>query len=330
MIRVGIVGIGMMGRTHLRAWSRIEGAQVAALCDNEVDLSDPAAIMAEAGGPPRGAVRTYRDLEAMLAQGGLDAVDICLPSDHHCEATVLALRSGCHVMCEKPMALDAASTDRMIAASRESGRLLSVGQCLRFWPAYVEIKRLIDAGTWGRVRTAFFERHSGAPSWGRGWFADPARSGGALLDLHIHDVDMVLHLFGLPRSVVSTGVGQGGALHVTTLYRYDDKVVSAAAGWTASSSHGFNMRAFLTLEGATISLDFAREDKLVVYPEGGEREVPRLAPGDGYEGELRDFADGIRAGRLSGTITAESAARSVRVCLEERRSILEGREVAVG
>lgn len=331
MVRVGIVGLGMMGRTHLRAYGRIPGVAVAALCDSEVDLSDPAAILAESGFPSQdGGVRAYRSLEALLADGGVDAIDICLPSDLHCGATVAALRAGCHVMCEKPMALDVASTQRMIAAARESARLLSVGQCLRFWPAYVEIKRLIDSGAYGPVRTAFFERHSGPPSWGRGWFADPARSGGALLDLHIHDVDMVLHLFGLPRSLVSTGLGQGGAAHVSTLYRYDDKVVASAGGWTASSSHGFNMRAFLTLERATISLDSAREDKLVVYPQGGKRQVPALPAGDGYEGELRDFIEGVRSGRLSGIVTAESAARSVRVCLEEARSIVEGREIAIG
>ncbi len=116
---------------------------------------------------------------------------------------------------------------------------------------------------------------------------------------------------------------------MATIYRYDDKVVSAAAGWTASSSHGFNMRALLTLEAATVSLDFAREDKLVVYPEGRERFVPRLPPGDGYEHELRDFVRGIQAGRLSGIVTPESAARSVLVCLQERRSVVEGREIAL-
>ncbi len=330
MVTVAVIGLGMMGRTHLRAYGRIPGVRVAALCDSEVDLTDPGALLAEAGLAPQDAgVRTYRSLEALLADGGVDAVDICLPSDLHCDATVAALRAGCHVMCEKPMACDMVSTERMIAAARDSGRLLSVGQCLRFWPAYVEIKRLVDGGVYGAVRTAFFERHSGPPSWGRNWFADPARSGGALLDLHIHDVDMVLHLFGLPRSLVSTGLGPGGAAHVSTLYRYEDKVVASAGGWTASSTHGFNMRAFLTLERATISLDFARADKLVVYPERGEPQVPSLPAGDGYEGELRDFVDGIRAGRLSGIVTAESAARSVRVCLEERRSIVEGRELAI-
>ncbi len=334
MVRIALAGVGLMGRTHLRAYRAIPEARITALCDNEADLSRPAAVFAQAGWPAAelgraGEVRVFRDIDSLLAAGCADAVDVCLPSDLHREATVRALRAGCHVMCEKPMALDVASTRAMIEAARESSRLLSVGQCLRFWPAYVEIKRLIDERRYGRVLTAFFERCSGPPTWGRNWFADPRRSGGALLDLHIHDVDMVLHLFGLPRSVVSTGLGPGGAKHVATTYRYDDKVVGAAAGWTASSSHGFNMRAFLTLEAATVSLDFAREDKLVVFPEGGERFVPRLASGDGYEHELRDFVLGIEAGRLSGIVTPESAARSVFVCLEERRSIAEGREIAL-
>ena len=127
-------------------------------------------------------------------------VDVCLPTDLHAEVTVAALEAGKHVLCEKPMALTVAECDRMVAAAKASGRFLMIAHCIRFWPEYIALKEIVDSGQYGKVTSALFRRISGLPKWSE-WFPNPQRSGGAILDLHIHDVG----LYQLPAGDAATG-----------------------------------------------------------------------------------------------------------------------------
>ncbi|HUX19601.1 MAG TPA: Gfo/Idh/MocA family oxidoreductase, partial [Spirochaetia bacterium] len=245
---------------------------------------------------------------------------------------IRALKKGYHVFCEKPMALTADETDAMIAAEKASGKLFSVGQCLRFWPAYVEVKKLLDSGRYGKVQFAEFGRYSSRPGWGwNNWLLKSEMSGNAALDLHVHDVDMVLWMFGKPKSVRSSGVVEpdGGVSRISTVYGYDGKVVTSTGGWNCSDSFGFNMRAFFVLDSATIELDFSKDPAVALFPQGGKKEAVKLSDGDGYLHEIEDFVAGIEAGRTSGVVTGKSAADSVKVCLLEIQSAKENREIIV-
>ncbi len=268
----------------------------------------------------------------MLADGGYDVVDICLPTYLHAEWSLKALQAGNHVLCEKPLALTAAETDAILAKVKQTGKLFSVGQCLRHWPAYVAIKEIVDSGRYGKVKYAEFARFSLTPTWTwNNWILDGAKSGNAALDLHVHDVDMALFLLGLPKSVRSRGVfaKDGSVEHISTVYQYDDVVAQSTGGWIATKSFGFNMRAFLILERATVELDFSKTPALVVGPADGDKFAPELPAGDGYYHELHDFIAGVERGQLSGVVTAESGAASVKVCLAEIQSARENREIAL-
>jgi predicted dehydrogenase len=335
MKRIALVGVGFMGKTHLGIWSKLPGAKLEALCDIRKEVME--ASGADAGGNIKtaaaavdlSAVRRYTDFGRMLEEGGFDIVDICLPTYLHAEYSIKALEKGFHVFCEKPLALTAAEADGIVRTVRKTGNLMSVGQCLRYWPAYTETKRLLDSGKYGRVRYAEFARFSNPPTWGwDGWLLDSKRSGNAALDMHVHDVDMVLHLFGAPQSVRSAGDAEkdGGLSHIATLYSYPDKVVSSTGGWTCSKSFGFNMRAHFVLEKATIELDFRKNPAVMAYPDDGEAYALPLAEGDGYFYELRAFLSGVEAGKLETTVTVETAAQSVKLCLEEIRSAKDGKE----
>jgi len=335
MKKIALVGVGFMGKTHLGIWSGLAGARVEALCDvrpEALELRNPQAegnIKTAAAAVDLSAVRRFTDFDSMLQEGGFDIVDICLPTYLHAEHSVKALEKGFHVFCEKPLALTAGEADGIVQAVRRTGRLMSVGQCLRYWPAYAEIKRLLDSGKYGRVRAAEFARFSNPPTWGwDGWLMDSRRSGNAALDMHVHDVDMVLFLFGPPGSVRSVGDSEkdGGLSHITTVYSYPDKAVSSTGGWTCSKSFGFNMRAHLVLEKATVELDFRKSPTVMVFPDDGEAYALPLAEGDGYFYELRAFLAGVEAGKLETTVTVETAAQSVKLCLEEIRSAREGKE----
>ena len=117
--------------------------------------------------------------------------------------------------------------------------------------------------------------------------------------------------------------------HIATVYTYDDFVVSSTGGWICSDSFGFNMRAFFVLENATIEMDFSKDPVVMVCPQGEEKYALPLPDGDGYYHELHDFIAGIERGQLSGIVTPESAADSVRICLEEIRSVQENTEIHI-
>jgi len=131
-----------------------------------------------------------------------------------------------------------ADCDRMLAAADAAGRQLMIGHCIRFWGEYAEAARIARSGQYGPVRTLTLTRYGAIPSFGaRNWFHDPAKSGSAVLDLHIHDVDYALFALGKPASVRARGVPgpAGGTHHVVADYDYgsDGPVVSAEGAWQA-------------------------------------------------------------------------------------------------
>lgn len=325
-----------MGKTHLGIYRQFENVEIAAICDIRPEaleitsLDAGGNIKSSAGAIDLSRVRKFTDFDAMLKAGGFEVVDVCLPTYQHVAHAVKALDAGYHVFCEKPLALDMAGVETILRKVKETGKLFTVGQCLRFWPAYAEIKKLVAQGQYGQVKYAEFARFSMTPTWAwQNWLLNAEQSGSAALDLHIHDVDMVLHLFGFPQRLRAAGIFEknGSVSHIATLYGYEGLVVSSTGGWICSQSFGFNMRAFFVLEKATIEMDFSKQPVVMVYPQGAEKYALPLPEGDGYYHELKDFIAGIERGQLSGIVTPESAADSVKLCLEEIRSAKEQREI---
>jgi predicted dehydrogenase len=338
MVKVALSGIGFMGKTHLGVYQKLGNVEIVALNDIRKEnteitkLESAGNIQTSSDSIDLSRTRKYADFESMLKDGGFDFVDICLPTFLHAEYSVKALEAGFHVFCEKPMALTGDETDLMLRAVKKSGKLFSVGQCLRFWPAYVEVKKLIGSGDYGKVKYAEFARFSAPPTWGwDNWLLDGKRSGNAALDLHVHDVDMLLFLFGKPSAVRSRGAVErdGSVSHIASVYSYPDFAAASTGGWICSDSFGFNMRAFFVLERATIELDFSKDPAVALYPKGGVKTPVPLGEGDGYYHELADFTAGVAAGKLSGTVTGASAAESVKLALTEIESVKKGKELPV-
>ena len=144
-------------------------------------------------------------------------------------------------------------------------------------------------------------------AWSSGFYADLSRSGGALFDLHIHDVDFALRLFGAPDEVLATG----DLLHVTGLFRYAEGPghVSAEGAWDQAPGTPFRMRYVVNFENATADYDIGREDPLLLCREG-EAEAVALAPHTGYDGEVRHFLAAVR-GEVPLAVRLEEAARGV-------------------
>ena len=339
-LRIGLAGAGFMGSVHADAWRQIDDAEICAVCDprlppgtvNEVG-EEALAYLSNRGAlpslPPQ--TRFFHDFSRFLSYAKIDIVDICTPTDLHESLTIKALEAGFPVFCEKPMALTVDGAHRMIESKDKYQQPLGIGQCLRFWPAYVEAKRFVDENVYGAVLFARFERYSAPPPWSiENWMMSKKRSGGALLDLHIHDVDLVHYIFGWPDSVTSLGITGGesaglGVRHINTVYGFDGPIVESAGGWSVTDSYGFRMEMLIGFEKATVRYDSKADGALMVYPESGDAFSPALDERDGYYHELADFAREVEEGESSGIVTPESAARSVELALLEERSVLEKR-----
>ncbi len=251
-----------MGGVHLRALREVPGATLAAVFSNdERQLSgDLTGTQGNLGRPGErvdfSGVRLYRDIDEVLGDSDIDAVDLCLPTFMHEEVAMAALRAGKHVLVEKPIALEGVAARRIIAESERAGRILMCAQVLRFFPQYVALRNAMSG--LGAVRGGFFRRRCAAPAWG-GWLKDPAKSGGGIFDLLIHDVDMCLHLFGSPEAVSAVGHCDTAAgldiLHGQLFYPFGTVVVTG--GWQHEGAFPFGMEYSVTMDGGTVEYNSA-------------------------------------------------------------------------
>jgi len=338
-VKVGLVGLGMMGAGHFKALREIGGAEVVAVCD-----VDPKKLAGDWSGTlgnidtgaarqaDLSSIRRFEKLDEMLALGEIDMVDVTLPTHLHAEVAIRALKAGKHVFCEKPMALGARLAGEMIAASEAAGRLLMVGHCLRFWPEYLAMKEMIDSGLYGPVRSAVLTRLGGTPKWSwDGWMTDPRRSGSATLDLHIHDVDTVLWWFGKPSGVSAVGASDtpSGYNHIAVQYFYDDgPLVVAEGGWDMPDSYGFRMAATIGFESAAVEYDSRRSPTLTVYTAEGA-ENPPIPADNAYRDELAYFVECVASGTRPTRVTPQDAADAVALVEAEVESARTGRPVPV-
>jgi len=330
MLKVGIVGLGFMGKMHYRCYNAMDNVTITAVCDADAEqLKNTSGVSGNISGAEQeldfSDKQLFSDLTSMLAEADLDAVSITSPTFLHASQTIDVLNSGKDVLCEKPMALNSSDCFKMVKTAERSGKCLQIGHCIRFWPEYVQAKQIIDSEQYGKVLAASFQRLSLTPTWS--WdncFLDGNRSGGAMLDLHIHDTDFVQHVFGIPNEVFSRGViGPSGDYdHTVTQYLYDDqKVVTAEGGWIMAPEFGFEMSFKIMLEDATLLYSSAQQPTFKICPKEGELIIPEIEDGDGYSFEIQHFVDFISGKSVHSVISPEQSADSVKIIEAEKESV---------
>jgi len=330
MTRVGIVGLGFIGRMHLATLRKGGFAEVVAAADKiPANLQDQAAaegnIAVDAQFSTLKGVKTYSEAEDLLADPQVDVALITLPTHLHKEYVLKALAAGKHVICEKPLALTSAEGEAIVQAAAQSGRLFFVAHCIRFWPAYAAARDIIVQKTYGKVLRAHFCRLSPKPTWSsQNWLMDEKRGGGCLLDLHIHDVDFVNDAFGHPDAIEATGVRAPaeGIGDVMATYRYGDgTIVTIEGGWCHEAGFPFRMAFRMVCEEASVEFNTQTDGKLHVYPAAGGDIVPDIPSEDGYVGEHRYFFDCIAAGRQPERVTARSSCDALALIEAEKACI---------
>jgi predicted dehydrogenase len=214
---LALVGTGDIGAVYASA--------IAAL--PEVDLCivagrNPARAAQLAARHRARLVATY---QSALDDQQIDGIVLCIPNDLHRPFAEQAFAAGKHVLCEKPIALTLTDADAMLAAAERAGRYLMVAHVLRFWPEYQRAHALVTAGELGEPLWLSLRRLTPVlwtTAGQAGWRQDPARSGGAAIDLLVHDLDFACWLFGPPTSLVARGVRSdyGSWDHVVAILSY--------------------------------------------------------------------------------------------------------------
>ena len=338
MQKVIIAGFGFMGGMHAQVYTRLRHARVVAIVGVR---------------PARAAVRarqlgldvpSYADLDEALARHAADVVDICLPTPLHAPYFRRALAGGLNIFCEKPFTADAREALALAEAAERSGVKVQIGHCVRFWPEYQAFTAFCKKRTAGRLLSLSLQRRAGRPARSaRGWANDARQSGGAALELHIHDTDFVQHLLGRPRAVTSIGTRDaGGWSHLFTTYHYDGIAVTAEGGWDYPKKWGFQMAFQAVFERGAVEYDSTARPTLVATLGGGAKRPlpfrqPRIGPSrrglgnisslGGYYNQLSAFIDCLEHDRHPTLATARQAADSVRTTLAEIKSAATGRPV---
>jgi myo-inositol 2-dehydrogenase / D-chiro-inositol 1-dehydrogenase len=197
-MKIGIIGAGSMGSVHAAGWVAA-GAEVVGIVS--AGGASAAALAARCG------ARAYASLEALLPD--VDVIDLCVPTDLHAPMTLMAAAAGRHVVCEKPIALTPADARAMIVACDRAGVRLYVAHVVRFFAAYRAAARLLHEGAVGDLGVVRLHRLGSLPHGGMGWFVDERRSGGALLDLLVHDFDVARWFAGPIARVHARSVRSG-------------------------------------------------------------------------------------------------------------------------
>ncbi len=340
MVRIGIVGIGFMGRIHFLASQRLRNARVTAICSR-----DPAKRAGDWRstrgnfGPEPGyvdltGVKTYADYAELLADPEIDLIDICTVTDLHAPYAIQALQAGKHVLVEKAMALTPADADAMLAAARAAGKLLMVAHVLPFFPEFRYAAETVRSGKYGKLLAAHFVRVISQPDWSAE-IADVAKTGGPAVDLHIHDTHFIGLVCGVPQSVFSVGVVASEAVnYLTTSYLYGSggPAVTCSSGAICMKGrpfvHGFD----IYLDQATLT--YSSDGKpLTVLTADGRSEQPTISgsgdPLAAFAEEIQAAVDSVAAGREHEWLSGRLARDALVLCHKECESVKTGRIVAV-
>lgn len=323
MVKTAILGAGFMGGMHAACYARLadEGRAAAAWI---VD-ADPGRARALAG---KYGSRATDDLDMVLRDPAVEAIDICLPTHLHREYVERACAAGKHILCEKPIAVTIEDADRMIAATERAGVKFMVAQVIRFWPEYQRLTEIHRSGELGRLLSLSLRRMGTAPTWTwQNWMLDEAKSGLAVLDLHIHDTDYLYHLLGEPREICSR---RSPAPHgrIFSLFTYPGVIATAEAGWDTPPSLMFMMAYQAIFEKGVLDFDTRVKPAFTIY-RGDQAEHPEfetvtcadsggnLSDLGGYYREISYFVDCLAHDRQPELASGQSARASLALVRRE-------------
>jgi len=231
-LRWGMIGCGRIANSLAGGIALSEGSQLVAAAARDLDR-------AEAFAEKHGATRAYGSYEELVNDEDIDAVCVATVHATHASSTLLALRAGKHVLCEKPFAMNATEAAAMIDEARRTKRFLMEAMWTRFLPNIVRLRELIAEGAIGEVRMVHADFGYRTPWNPTGRTLDPAAGGGALLDAGVYPLSLASMLLGKPLEL--TGVAYLGETGVDEQFaatlRYDAGRLAVASGAVRTNTH---------------------------------------------------------------------------------------------
>jgi len=323
-----LVGCGFMGGMHAQIYHTLKNVDILAAVDNNKAASEKK--LRELGVT----VPLFTTLTEALSTVESDFVDICLPTHLHFNCALEAINAGKALFCEKPVTLSVEEANSLIAAAKAMNTFAQVGHCIRFWPEYQALVDFHKSKQGGKLLSLQLTRRSGRPNYSiDNWLNNPALSGGADLDLHIHDADFALYLLGHPNNTYSQVTrDQSGPAHIFSLLNYGHCAVSIEGGWNYPEKWGFQMSFQAIYEKAVLDYDSNNEKGLMICQTGKKPEALHVSAPDtkestsgegniaslgGYFNELKYFTDCLKAGIKPTIATLEQARDSLSFVLEE-------------
>ena len=256
MLKVGLIGVGGISSAHIPAWESMNNAELVALCD----------VRPEQMEKYKETKRCYTNAFEMLENEELDIVDICLPTYLHADYSIMAMERGINVLCEKPISLSAVDVKRVYETAEKNNVFFMVAHVLRFWNEYEILYSLVKNNTYGKILSGSMFRLSQCPGWSwDGWMKDENRSGFVPFDLHIHDLDFLVYMFGKPQSVTNYRSKREDQDYISATYNYGDFFINCESSWYAGCfpfSAGFRMQ----FEKAVVCFE---NGELMAYPVDG-------------------------------------------------------------
>ena len=315
-LKVGLLGCGNITGVHSASWKVLCNGVDAELVAFADLVPEKRAAMAE----KFPGARQYEKAMDLLESETLDIADVCLPTYLHAEHAVAAMNKGINVFMEKPVCLRRSEVKKLLDAERNNGVKAMVGQVVRFFDEYRYLEKAYKSGEFGKLKTLFLQRISGGGSPKKdaepknvSWFRMPEKSGTAILDFHIHDVDYIRSLLGEPKSVsvVSDCTKERQPTHVAAVYQYDGVLAFAEGGWGHAAGYGFVMAYRANFEDATIVYSSREKPSVTLYKDGavthpeipaanqyssadGSENIPGVGP---YFEEIRYFFECVAEGK---------------------------------
>lgn len=340
MVRIGLVGIGFMGRIHFLAAQRLRDAKVVAVCSHDTaKLAGDWRNTRGNFGPEPGQVdltgiKTYSTYEEMLADPEIDLIDICNPTHLHPEFAIAALKAGKHVLVEKAIALQPAEADAMVAAARQAGKCLMVAHVLPFFPEFKFAADVARDGRYGKLLAAHFTRVIAKPDWSAD-IADTAKTGGPAVDLHIHDTHFIGLICGVPAAVFATGTVDGDAVtYLTTSYLYGPggPAVTCSSGAIAAAGRPFVHGYELYFERATLAYNSAGTPLTLCLADGTTAQPELTGGGDpiaAFAMELEAAVQGVKTGKEPDLLSGTLARDALVLCYKECESVKQGKAISI-
>lgn len=323
MLRVGIIGAGGMGKVHASVYQGIAGVKLIGISDIRSEVARAAADEFK--------TKAFDSADELINSGETDMIDICTPTPFHKENAVKAARAGKHVICEKPIARNLDDALKMVDACKKARVKFMVGQVVRFFPEYVRIKELLDQGAVGKPAVARASRSVGVVAGWENWYSNYELSGGLILELLIHDFDMLRWYFGEAKRVFASESKRKGAEYALVTIRFKNGVIAHVEG---SRAYFLNFKSTLEIAGDGGLIDF---DSDVAKPisvcsgkkgNGGEKVAVPSNPAEEspYHKELASFVNCIQKD-LDSFIDGMEATKSLKVALAALESAKTGKAV---